>query len=154
MDIAGLTTGVLGLVVSVWALINARRAKQAADRAVRLVAKNRLATAFAQLEHASQMVGVARLHNLDQLFVLIAHEWRPIAAEVRALASRMDSGPADLLKTLSEVNTLMDIAREEVMNGSPAPLGGFTRSLARGMADLTDLVIESRLALEHHLEDQ
>lgn len=154
MNLASFVVSLLSLALGIWALLKARRAKKVAEQAVRLVARHRLATAFAHLEHAVEMVGVARLHDLVQLFILIAHEWRPIAAEVRALARRVDSESTQLLTVLSEVNALMDMAREQAMTGSTTPLAVWTSSLARRLTNLTDLVVESRIALEYLVEDK
>lgn len=99
------------------------------------------------------MVHLARLSNLAPLFTVVAFEWRPIAAEVRALVTSLGRPRRSLLTALTEVNTLMDMAREDMMNNDSIAVAEVTTDVARSMMTLVDLVTESRIALEHQTEE-
>lgn len=151
VDVAGIGLGIAGIVVSVWALLRAHGAQRAADEARRLVGRQRLSTSFARMEHAVQMLHLARAHELVPLFTVVVYEWRPIAAEVRGLLLTVGSPKPALLRTLTEVNTLLEIAREEVMSKQPPDITAATADVVRGMLRLGDLLTESRIALEYEM---
>lgn len=142
----------LGFVLALASLVQARRARDAADAALRGVTRERLVTSLVRLESALRSLQWSLTYNAAPMFVALSHEWSNVASETRALLRVVGPERQDELRqTLVDVSTMVALAREEAL-ADDEPAAGVMSDLAGRLEVALGEAIEMRVMIEQRTE--